>query len=523
MADGYSHIPVDLDALQNDRNTSQTTIYLPSPPSLKSVSTYYPKKDLDVLEDNLDPFYLEQSLPAAIPWDSTTPGVRHDRFDEHASQHFMTPSVDTCNEISPGSAYKDYMTAQYNRPTLELDHELCQQHGIHHLEHTRFHSKESFSSSRRQSTPGLSPSSSFSSNYSASIYPDPAIRATEQLFLHVKETKFSEADQFSLHPCTPPGRYKAASQPFSAAASTEPKSRASQPLETTMYDRKNGYSHRGKPLPSLPNLANSNKHTGKKGIDSPRRPLEPSMISPPSLLDPITLEPHTSHFDRAFFIPATDFPSPVPSPTLPSPPFLRDVDAYCERSVWESDSDDESIGHKSLSRRPIDTLRKVRSRAKLRVAKSTTKLRQEDQNLEHFPSIPNNFQEHYRSSMSTPLDSHPSRDVFRPSAHETMRLVAPSATSLPRPPSRMESLQGYDVDRSTAAALQAKSRRRRSPETERSSDRTRLTTLCRNECSSSSIRSMTLSRTPFFRRVWRSLQLLSCRTDMAPKNPGRSF
>ena len=537
MADGYAITSGDLDALQNGRNRSQA-ICPPSPRTLKSVSTYYPKNDAEILEEaNLDPFYLEQSLPPTDPWDST-PGDSHDRFKEHTSQFLMIPTVNTGSEISPGSIYEDSMT-QYKIPTQpasQLDHSLgFQQYGVHPLENSLFHSKGSFSSSQFGSTPDLSPSSSFSSHYSASNCPESVTRATERLFLHVKESDFSEADQFTLYPCTPPGRYKeATTQPFTPATSAN-RTRVKETSET-MYDRKHGHN-KGKPLPALPNLVHSNK-ADKKGPNSGRRPtIEPSMISPPSLLDPVTLEPHTSHFDRAFFIPATDTQSPAPSPTSPYTPTTtgppvpaKDIptlpfDPYCERSVWESDSDTESIGRKSLSRKPIETLRKVRSRAKLRAQKSATKLKQEDQGMEEVPPTPSYLQEqhHPRFSASTPLHARPTRDVFHPSALETMRLVAPSVTSLGRPTSRKDSLKGdYDVDRSAAAAFQAKSRMKDSQETVDSSEQERLTTFCRDDCSSSSLQeSVTLSRAPFFRRVWRSLQTLNCRTEHGPENHGR--
>ena len=529
MADGYSHISGALDALQNDSTRSQS-IYLPSPPTLKSVSTYYPKNDADVVEDaNLDPFYLEQSLPPTDPWEST-PGDSHDRFNEHASQFLKIPTVNTGSECLPCTVYQP--VTQHKRPTRPFDHRLgFEQYGVNPLVNSRFHSEESFSSSPRESTPDLSPSSSFSSNHSATNYPGSVIRATEQLFLHVEESNFSEADQFTLYPCTPPGRYKESpTEPSTPTASTNPTT-AKEPLETTMYDRKHGH-HRGKPLPALPNLANSNK------ADRRGPKIEPSMISPPSLLDPITLEPHTSHFDRAFFIPATDYPSPAPSPTsatapmkLQPPALMKEiptlpVDPYFERSVWESDSDTESIGRKSISRKSKETLRKVRSRAKLRAQKSATKLKQDEQPMEDLPPTPSYLQEQHpnpnRISASTPLNNRPSRDVFHPSSLETMRLVAPSATSLVRPGSRKDSLKGdYDMDQSTAAALQAKSRRKISQETVDSSDQERLTTFCHEHCSTSTLNES--GSASFFRRFWRSLQTLSCRSEHGPENHGRPF
>lgn len=530
MAAGYSYTPVDLDALQNDRNQSQTTIR-PSPPTLKRVSTYYPKQDLSALEDpNLDPFYLEQSLPDSPAWDSAAPDVS-DASDPN--QFFMLPTVTTGKSSSPyGRSARSHRNHQSTLSALEIERSLgFQQYPTHFLEEARFSSEESFTPAQSE-TPELSPSSSFSSYYSASIRPNAAIRATEQLRQHINGSEVG--GQFDLRPSA--RRYKtSAPQPSPALVNKPNPQQANESTQTaTMHDRSHA-PQRWKPLPALPNLANTcGSNLTKRGSSNGlRTQIEPSMISPPSLLDPVTLEPHPSHFDQAFFIPANDCPSPVPSPTARSPLGERDIntvqnrpststfDPYCERSVWESDSDDESIGRKSLSRKPIDTIRKVRSRAKLRVAKSTPKLnatKQEDEDQEQYPPLPTPFQELFHKGSMTSLRT-PGKDTFHSPDQETLRLVAPSATSLSHSPSQKRNARGeYDIDRSTAAAMQAKSRRRQhiAPDTH-CLDRERSDSISRDECSDAWIDESKSLRDPFFRRVWRSLRFLSCRTGL-PEN-----
>jgi hypothetical protein len=536
MAAGYSHTPGDLDALQNGRDSYQTSIYLPSPPTFKRTATYYREKDLSVLEDpNLDPFYLEQSLPDTVPLDSAERG-------EGPDQYFMLPPVTTGKTSSPGLAYSGSERLQHNSPSkptaLEIEDSLgFRKYATNSLENARFCSKESFSSVRSESTPELSPSSSFSSYYSGSVHPNAAMKATEELHQHVKGSEAGK--QFELRPCPPPRRYNAAASKLpSPIQTTKPQCRrpGDSSEKSTACDRGHNQTYWWKPLPSPPILTDNNgSHLGKKGSNnSCRTQIDPSMISPPSLINPVTLEPHPTHFDQAFFIPANECPSPVPSPTTRPPLAERDVnvqrrpsvsslDPYCERSAWESDSDSESIGRKSLSRKPIDTIRKVRSRAKLRVAKSANKLnaaKQDDSDLEHFPPIPNQFQEELPKCSMSSVRRPSSGDVFRPAEQETMRLVAPSATSLVRRPSHEGSLRGEcDIDRTTAAAMQAKSRRRQrmTPESH-SLDQERPASFCRDESSDDWIDdSKTLRRDPLFRRVWKSLRALSCRAGL-PEN-----
>lgn len=249
-----------------------------------------------------------------------------------------------------------------------------------------------------------------------------------------------------------------------------------------------------------------------------------------------------THFDHPLFIPANDGPSPVPSPVASSPPISRQwtatsmerpsistIDMFCEQSVWESDSDSESAGRKSMSRRPIDTLRKVRSRAKLRAAKSQPRLNQTmpDGNVfEQFPCMPEDIlgepiPEAFRPSMDRPSTS--KEAVRTPIGLQTLRLVDPSSTSLTRPPRsrKNSSLNSSDVDRSAAAAFQAQFRRRqRSESTEYTnsdkSDKEKLTSFCYDHFSSAPINGSREQR-PLFQRFMNSLRSLNCQKPQKSK------
>ena len=213
-------------------------------------------------------------------------------------------------------------------------------------------------------------------------------------------------------------------------------------------------------------------------------------------------------------------------------PSTSTMDAYCEQSVWESDSDNESVSNKSLSRKPIDTLRKVRSRAKLRAAKSQPRLRQamlDEQAPERFPCMPDDavgepIPDALRSasldrpSLSRPSTSRPStsRDGMRGHPLQTLRLVAPSTTSLLKPRSRQnsgptESTNGSEVDWPAAAAIQAKTRRQRSNTPEMiKSDKEKLTSMCYEQHSPATFQDQAQDELPFFRRILQSIRSLNC-------------
>lgn len=204
-------------------------------------------------------------------------------------------------------------------------------------------------------------------------------------------------------------------------------------------------------------------------------------------------------------------------------PSTSTLDARCEQSVWESDSDNESLGQKSLSRKPIDTLRKVRSRAKLRAAKSQPRLHQavlDDHPSEKFPCLPDDvvgelIPDALRSaSLDRPNTSRPStsREGMRHPL-QTLRMVAPSTTSLLKPRSRQNSgLKDSDVEWSAAAAFQAKTRRKRSNSPEfAKSDKERLTSLCYEQHSEATFKeSVSDEPKPLVRRMIDSLRFLNC-------------
>jgi len=544
MAQGDFYCPGEVDALYPDRNRSESTIRLPSPSPTKRASTYYPKAGPKVLEEsNADPFYLEHSLSATPTWDdSYTPAIRDERYSQDNNQYY-TFSLTNGEDISaPQGKYNSI-----NRSTiaqLELENNLRFHHYTSSTEEPRPHhsSQGSFSSVATESTtPDLTPSSSFSSTYSSPSCPEAVLKATEKLYQHAQQAQ--EPRRFYLPPSIPPKHSLPPPPPVPSfnkkkSRPTTPISDLNSNIATMKYETSSmsSSSRRKRPHPTLPNLSrgtSSQSSRRKQSSPGTRPPLDPSMISPPSLINPVTMEPHATHFDQALFI--NEVPSPMPSPGTNSPPISRQwtatsmerpststMDAYCEQSVWESDSDNESIGHKSLSRRPIDTLRKVRSRAKLRGAKSQPKLHQamlDDQLPEKFPCLPDYglgepLPEPVRGmSLDRPGTSRDGRPCH---PLQTLRLVDPSTTSLMKPRSppnstRESSTRDSDIDCSAAAAFQAQSRRRQrsdSPEYV-NSEKEKLPSMCYEQHSQATINESAESR-PFFRRMLDSLRALNC-------------
>jgi hypothetical protein len=556
MAHGGLYCPGELDVLHTDRNRSETTICYASPSPAKRISSYYPKSGPKVLEDsNLDPFYLESSLAATPDWDSYNSEMRDDSLEDNSQYYTLSLTKDLHHSSRhPGP----------DRSTLaqvELENSLrFHRYTPSTEDRSPLHSsQDSFSSVQTDSTtPDLTPSSSFSSSYSSPGCPDVVREATQQLYKHAQDAQHEPRRRFYLPASTPP-TYSLPPPPPPVAPLTTVDTRPTTPFlehcndsSTTItmgYEDVTGScstrSRRRKQPPPL-NLApgtSSHSHRRKQSSPGTRPPLDPSMISPPCLINPVTKEPHMTHFDQALFIPANDCPSPVPSPVASSPPISRQwtatsmerpststFDAHCEQSVWESDSESESIGRKSMSRKPIDTLRKVRSRAKLRGAKSQPRLHHammEDHTMEQFPCTTDDIlgdliPEAYRPSMDRPSLSRPSnsRDGSRVyNGLQTLRLVAPSTTSLTRPaPSRKNSsINSSDVDRTAAAAWQAQYRRRQrsdTPEYPSSSsekdDKEKLTSLCHEKHSQATIHDGIREQRPFFQRFMNSLRSLNC-------------
>ncbi|KAJ6178991.1 hypothetical protein N7519_009452 [Penicillium mononematosum] len=545
------YCPGELDVLYQDRNRSETTICLPSPSPAKRGSSYYPAGPKVLEESNLDPFYLEESLAATPSWNPYTSDMRNDSFENE--DQYYTLSL-THKDIHNPSEYGP------DRSTLaqvELENSLrFHRYTSSTEERSPLHSSQvSFSSVHTDSTtPDLTPSTSFSSSYDSPSCPDAVLEATQQLYKHANQIQIEPRRRFYLPASTPPTYSLPPPPPPPVAplnpADTRPTTPCFQHSNDSTTTITMGYedatgscssrSRRRKQPPSGLTLARtaSSPSTSRRKQSSPgtRPPLDPSMISPPSLINPVTMEPHMTHFDHPLFIPANDCPSPVPSPVASSPPISRQwtatsmerpsistIDAFCEQSVWESDSDSESAGRKSMSRRPIDTLRKVRSRAKLRAAKSQPKLHQamlDGQTCEQFPCMPEDIlgepiPEAFRPSMDRPSTS--KEGVRAHNGLHTLRLVAPSSTSLTRSRSRKNSsLNSSDVDRSAAAAFQAQFRRRQrsdSPEYSNSSsdkgDKEKLTSFCYDQYSHAPTNGAREQR-PLFERFMDSLRSLNC-------------
>ncbi|KAJ5970573.1 uncharacterized protein N7479_000491 [Penicillium vulpinum] len=547
------YCPGELDVLYQDQNRSETTICLPSPSPAKRGSSYYPTAGAKVLEEsNLDPFYLEESLTATPSWNPYTSEMRNDSFED-ATQYYpfsLTQSKDIHNPLQyPGP----------DRSTLaqvELENSLrFHRYTPSTEEHSPVHSSQiSFSSVQTDSsTPDLTPSSSFSSSYDSPSCPNAVFEATEQLYKHARQVQIEPSRRFYLPASTPPTYSLPPPPPVPAFAPAEIRSPTScfqhSNDSTTTITMGNddvtgstsSRTRRRKQPPVALNLsraATSHSASRRKQSSPGTRPppLDPSMISPPSLINPVTMEPHRNHFDQSFFIPANDCPSPVPSPVTSSPPISRQwtrtsmdrpsistIDAFCEQSVWESDSDSESTGRKSMSRRPIDTLRKVRSRAKLRGTKSQPRLHQtmlEAQTSEQFPCMPEDMGEPsieaFRPSMDRPRTSREAGRSY--SGLNTLRLVAPSSTSLARTPRsrKNSSLNSSDVDRSAAAAFQAQFRRRQrsdspaysNPNSEKG-EKEQLTSFCYDQHPQTPLNGVREQR-PLFQRFMNSLRSLNC-------------
>ncbi|KAJ5830404.1 uncharacterized protein N7525_008657 [Penicillium rubens] len=520
------YCPGELDVLHQDRNRSETTICLPSPSPAKRASSYYPAGPKVLEESNLDPFYLEESLAATPSWNPYTSDMRNDSFEDE--DQYYTLSL-THKDIHHPSQYgPDRSTLaqvelenslRFHRYTSSTEEHILFLHPTIHLAAPTpsWRRLSSFTSTQTRSR--LSP-------VAASIcLPLHHLRTPFRLHLLRRWLPLNPADTRPTTPCF--------------QHSNDSTTTITMGYEDTTASC-SSRSRRRKQPPSGLTLSRtaSSPSTSRRKQSSPgtRPPLDPSMISPPSLINPVTMEPHMTHFDHPLFIPANDCPSPVPSPVASSAPISRQwtatsmerpsistIDAFCEQSVWESDSDSESAGRKSMSRRPIDTLRKVRSRAKLRAAKSQPKLHQamlDGQTCEQFPCMPEDIlgepiPEAFRPSMDRPSTS--KEAVRAHSGLQTLRLVAPSSASLTRSRSRKNSsLNSSDVDRSAAAAFQAQFRRRQrsdSPEYSNSSsdkgDKEKLTSFCYDQYSHTPTNGAREQR-PLFERFMNSLRSLNC-------------
>ncbi|KAJ5428401.1 hypothetical protein N7445_009855 [Penicillium cf. griseofulvum] len=546
------YCPGELDVLYQDQNRSETTICLPSPSPAKRGSSYYPTTGARVFEEsNLDPFYLEESLAATPSWNPYTSDMRNDSFEDE-SQYYRLSLI---HEKDIHTPLKYPGTDRSTLAQVELENSLrFHRYTPSTEERSPLHSSQvSFSSVYTDSTtPDLTPSSSFSSAYDSPNCPDAVFKATQQLYEHTKKIQIEAPRRFYLPASTPPTYSLPPPPPVPTCAPadtrpTTPCFQHSNDSTTTItmgseavIGSCSARTRQRKQPPAALNLsrAASFHHTSRRKQSSTgtRPPLDASMISPPCLINPVTMEPHMTHFDHPLFIPANDTPTPVPSPSASSPPISRQwtatsmerpsistIDGFAEQSVWESDSESESAGRKSMSRRPIDTLRKVRSRAKLRAAKSQPRLHQtmvDGQPIEQFPCMSEDIMGEpmpgaFRPSMdrpSTAKDGVPSSNGLN-----TLRLVAPSSTSLTRPPRsrKNSSTNSSDVDRSAAAVFQAQFRRRQrsdSPTHSNSNsegDKEKLTSFCYEQFSQAPVK-VAREQRPLLQRFMSSLRSLNC-------------
>lgn len=568
MAGGYSPFPSTPDTLERPRKRSQgkdypTLAHQPVSGYTQRTDNFKSTRSLPTPGDpNLDPFYLERALEDTRTWDSYGQDDRDVGFGQRENGYFMSSNVKSDGQVSPVHSRKEsvlFPSAGYTAvtPKFELEHDLSYlQYPPPNLHQAPLHySQNSCSSIQTDATgitPDLTPSSSFSSAYSVPHCPEAVLKATEQLYLNsnrVRSNRCCCAGRFYLPAVTPPAtphnQSRPTTRPTTPTETTAPYVGSVNASSGTLIMRVEDHpassatSLRVKSRPSLPDLK-GNSGGPKKGHNtlSSRPQIDPSIISPPSLINPVTLEPHASHLDHAFFIPADDYPTPVPSPVATLPPITRQMtaqsskerpstsnsEAHCEQSVWESDSDTESIGRKSLSRRgPIETLRKVRSRVQLRVTKSGTKLNgatHDKPAAEEPPLLPNNntlsrLSQEAKETKDT-VCVNPTTQPIPLAAYQTLRLVAPSTTSLPRLQSRRASHEdSSNIDTSTAAAIQAQTRRQQKSSKHEEFPSFDMEEKNNGDCyeSHSDLRSsLSSDRRGMLRRIWAALRTLNCIT-----------
>lgn len=574
MAGGYSPFPSTSDASQRTQKLSQGKNQPTLPP--RTVSGYTQRIDNWRSErfqprhgdPNLDPFYLERVLGDTRISDSYGQDDRDVGFDQRHNEYFMSSDVKSDRQPTPVHFHKDSVSFpstgyQPVTPKFEFDHDLAHfQYPAPKFHRAPLHCSQISCSTMQTDatgfTPDLTPSSSFSSAYSVPNCPEAVLKATEQLCLNSNRVRPGRSDstgRFYLPAATPPATPHNQSwlttRPTTPTETTTPYvgpvNASSDTLIMPVGDNpaSSTTSLRVKHHPSLPELKRNPSAPKKWNNQSSRTQIDTSIISPPCLINPVTLEPHASHLNHVFFIPDDDYPSPVPSPVLTSPPITREITAqsssgrpstsnlgaHCEQSVWESDSDTESVASKSLSRRgPMETLRKVRSRVQLRVTKCGTRLNEAAYDVPapgEFPTVPKNPL--IRSSPEAKdtkriVCANPSPKVPRTAA-QTPRFVVPSTTSLPYPQSRHPSEEdSCNIDTSTAAAIQAQTRRRQ--QSNRLEEFPSIDTEEKNEnnclASHSDLdrhSSLSPDRGGTLRRIWVALRALNCTTNGTNEDP----
>ncbi|KAN0074221.1 hypothetical protein V8E54_008158 [Elaphomyces granulatus] len=493
-------------------------------------------------DPNLDPFYLERALKRESDI--------LDRFDQPFAS---SPPLSYHRVNVPPLSYHRVNVPPLSLTTTQPPERLSHapsgvQHRGFESTHSRYPSSGtpvsysqisycSLQSDATTLTPDLTPSSSFSSTYSIRNCLEDVWKVTEPLTLHGGSgSPPNNAASHQLYlPMTPPDEL---SDPWTSSTTIQmatPRLRSGNTSsETLTMDPKPNSSPPplpppppppppspaylySKPLPNLPSSSPSattptSPTLPKKSFSSPSRSqIDPTSISSPILLNPVTLEPHASHLDCAFFIPANGCPSAAditPPPTAPSRASI--VISNHEQSVWESDSDSGSVVPRSQSRRtPIETLRKVRSRVQLRrTAKSEDKIAAME------PSCDGSTQE--KMPALPPLDPRV-LNVLPPLVKQPpLHLIPPPSSS---PSSHPHSLSRKSGDRDgnemTTAAIHAQTRHRPKinnnglPDDPSSRD-ANCDSYTSGPHTIDQATDLTLSRPGLFKRVWSSLQTLNC-------------
>lgn len=318
-------------------------------------------------DPNLDPFYLEDSLAYTDPWTS------HDPYD-----HDPAYSDD----------YYEFYSLQGSVETeFEQDHRFAQCLA-HQAADTYPEQRQSSASSLEIATvPNLSPSSSVTSRHSATGRPVAALESTERAS-HSQQKGYSGNGCCCCLPPGPSHQFLPSGMPAESSArgilAPPGGSPAVYPKDNTMVCSRQPM----KPCPSTPTALRGYSSWRPSHRHGRRSLIELQMGSLDHLVDRATYESHEFLFDRGPFSCPDDSsrlrPATAPSASHTSRAVASGSElkftqldsapeSPIERSVWEPDSDSESeepSSPKLLSSKSIETLRRVRSKLQLRVAKS---------------------------------------------------------------------------------------------------------------------------------------------------------
>jgi hypothetical protein len=554
MAEEHSLVPRRLDVVEKWRTAARSREHLPPTSSQPLSENVSPTEQTGSNassssfihgDPNRDPFYLERSLENTRTRNISALSSREVELEELGNQH-LTSCVKE-NGLRHQAHLPDNPVPRHIRgsprgfepsPLSDLPMNTRRAPG-----HCGQSSCSSLRSNETGATPDLSPSSSFSSAHSGMTPLEAVWKTTERLAFQGKDVpqdRSHSATRFYQPAFTSRGR------PLSPTATSESTNGSSETLtmaRRALLDSKS-YLHT-KPLPNipLPNIpippTNPKSPTPQQRRPSPRwrGQINQSKASPG--VNPVTPEPRASPLDHTFSIPTSTSLSPVPNSTATSPSItLQGADPSLtgraptpastanEQSVWESDSDSESLAPKSQSRRrPIKTLQKLRSRVQLRYgAKSETRLNADSHNgassQETIPAFPSSSMDYPCREPRTVSNGNSTPDRFPGREKQARHHYASSTASLPHFLSRNGSESSpYEIDTSTAAAIQARRRRRHNsdksgvtlfPEVGRSDVYTRGVHLDPN----ASPKVLRPDRLGVFRRLWCSLQMLDCQSPI---------